>query len=116
MTRRPIRATVAALLLTAAVAGCGGTDEEDTGSSSSGAATTERPAPPAGGERPSQEAIEGFAACLRRNGVDVPDEAPAQGGTPPFDPQDPAVQQAFQACQDQLPEGALPGGAPPEQR
>lgn len=71
---------------------------------------------PNGGQPPKlnpqqAEAFRGFAACMRDNGVNVPDPAP--DGTLTFDrttialAQDPAAIKAFAACRDKL-AGVLP--------
>ena len=119
------RATVAAMLIAASLAGCGGSaagDDEPLPVTQDQAAP---PGPPGAGDgqRPqlSEEQraqFQEFTDCLRDNGVEMPNGQ--GGGRPQFDPQDPAVQSAFQACQDKLPSGGgfpsggPPGGAPPE--
>jgi hypothetical protein len=61
-----------------------------------------------------QDAFAKFAACMRQNGVDVPDpgsgNGPPAGGGGQIDRSDPKVQAATKACQDKLPQGG-PGGA-----
>jgi hypothetical protein len=58
-----------------------------------------------------QDRLTKFTSCMRKNGVDIPDFTPGQGGAPPqqIDQNDPKVQKATEACRDQLPQGG-PGG------
>ena len=64
------------------------------------------------------EAFRRFASCMRRHGVDLPDPQPAGQGPPPaggFDPNDPDVKAAENACRKVLPKGAgSPEPAGPE--
>ena len=62
-----------------------------------------------------QDAFAKFSACMRQNGVDVPD--PGSGSGPPagggrLDQSDPKVQAAMKVCQDKLPQRGQggPGG------
>ena len=77
---------------------------------------------PNGGQPPKLdpaqlEAYRNFAACMRDNGIDLPD--PAADGTLQLrgllqagvNPEDPTFQAAFTACRDTL-AGVLPSGAP----
>jgi hypothetical protein len=77
---------------------------------------------PNGGQPPKLnpeqlEAYRNFAACMRDNGIDLPD--PAADGTlqlgellrSGLNPDDPTFQAAFTACRDTL-AGVLPSGAP----
>jgi hypothetical protein len=87
-----------ALLLTLcalALGACGGGgDDDDTGAS----------------ENSREEAGLRFAECMREHGIDVPDPQPGEAGiqiggpdgadNPP--PGDPAFQDAFEACEDEL--------------
>lgn len=60
-----------------------------------------------------QDQVTKFTTCMRENGVDIPDfEHGAGAGGPPvqIDQDDPVVQKAMQACQDELPQFG-PGGA-----
>ena len=63
-----------------------------------------------------QDAFAKFSACMRQNGVDLPD--PGAGNGPPaggrLDQSDPKVQAATKACQDKLPQRGQggPGGPP----
>jgi len=52
-----------------------------------------------------------FSACMRENGVDLPDFEPGGGGGPPpdIDRDDPKFQDAAEKCSDELPRGG-PGG------
>jgi hypothetical protein len=62
-----------------------------------------------------------FAQCMRRNGVDVPDPQPGEGGIsigkdsggsgPRIDPSSPAFQRAQKACASYLPGGGPAGKA-----
>jgi hypothetical protein len=58
-----------------------------------------------------QDRLTKFTSCMRKNGVDVPDFTPGQGGAPAqrIDQNDPKVKKATEACRDQLPQGG-PGG------
>ena len=108
-------ALLAALALTAGViAGCGG--DEDGGASADGASQDLASGAPQG----VQAGIENFKACLKEQGVEVPDrssgESPPNGGMSGEGPSD-KVKKAFAACQDELPEGVGPpaggSGGPP---
>jgi hypothetical protein len=62
-----------------------------------------------GGEPLDQETLDQmteFAQCMRDNGIDMPDPDPNGGFIAdeglPFDPEDPEVQAALEACQDLL--------------
>jgi hypothetical protein len=61
-----------------------------------------------------RDAFTKFAACMRQNGVEIPDvgagNGPPAGGFP--DRSDPKVQAATKACQDKLPQGGPGGGGP----
>ena len=66
-----------------------------------------------------QDAFAKFSACMRQNGVDVPDPSAGGGGPPAggggqLDQSDPKVQAATKACQDKLPQRGQggPGGPP----
>lgn len=53
-----------------------------------------------------------FRACMREQGVDLPDFEPGEGppaGGGEIDPDDPEIQEAREACEDELPQGG-PGG------
>jgi hypothetical protein len=68
---------------------------------------------PNGGERTEldpaqQEQLREWAACMRENGIDMPDPNPntggflGLGGELPFDPDDPKFKAAMEACQDKF--------------
>jgi pyruvate/2-oxoglutarate dehydrogenase complex dihydrolipoamide acyltransferase (E2) component len=62
-----------------------------------------------------QDAFAKFSSCMRKHDVDVPDPGAGGGGPPAgggnqIDRDDPKVQAAMKACQDQLPQGRGPGG------
>ena len=63
-----------------------------------------------------QDAFAKFSACMRQNGVDIPDpgsgNGPPAGGGGQIDRSDPKVQAATKACQDKLPQRGQggPGG------
>lgn len=117
--------TVPALVIAAAavafsLAGCGGGND-----SAAATNTTTAEGAAAGGD------ADAFRDCLKEHGVDLPDDIGQGGpgqGQPPTDGQaptgppsggqpfgdDPELQEAFNACQDQAPAGAL-GGAPDSQ-
>jgi hypothetical protein len=68
---------------------------------------------PNGGERgdldpAQQEQLRQWAACMRENGINMPDPNPntggflGLGGELPFDPDDPKFQAAMDACQDKF--------------
>jgi len=65
-----------------------------------------------------QDAFAKFSACMRQNGVDIPDpgsgNGPPAGGGGQIDRSDPKVQAAIKACQDKLPQRGQggPGGPP----
>jgi hypothetical protein len=114
MNRRAT-ALLAALALTGGViAGCGG--DEDAGASADGASQDMASGAPQG----VPAGIEKFEACLAEHGVEVPDRTsggpPPDGGMSGEGPSD-EVKKAFEACQDELPEGAGPptggSGGPP---
>ena len=106
--RRRATALLAALAVTAGVAvGCG-EDEVSSRSADSGAQGRTSEAPqgaPAG--------IEDFQACLEKQGVELPE--PGSGGAPPGDGMSERTREAFEACQDELPEGVAPRNAPDTQ-
>jgi hypothetical protein len=106
--RRRATALLAALALTAGVAvGCG-EDEKSGGSADSGAQGRTSEAPQGAPAR-----IEDFQACLEKQGVELPE--PGSGGAPPGDGMSEKAREAFEACQDELPERVAPGGAPDTQ-
>jgi hypothetical protein len=106
--RRRATALLAALALTAGVAvGCG-EDEKSSGSADSGAQGRTSEAPQGAPAR-----IEDFQACLEKQGVELPE--PGSGGAPPGDGMSEKMREAFEACQDELPEGVAPGNAPDTQ-
>ena len=98
---------VVAVLAVAAVVALGGSDD----SSAARPAAGEGPPPGADGA-----ALDGLRECLAKQGVDLPepgDREPGQGPPAGFDPSDPDLQAAFEACRSELPEGGPPGpGAP----
>lgn len=106
--KRRATALMAALALAGGLAaGCGGGDESN-GDAGSGAQDAPSRAPqgaPAG--------IEEFQSCLEEQGVELPE--PGSGGAPPGQDMSAEAQNAFEACQDKLPEGAAPGSAPDTQ-
>ena len=110
--RRQLLAALLALALGCGFAACGGGD--DTAASDDAPATSPAPEEGATPDAEQRADLERLADCLRENGVEVP-ENPDPSGGPPFDTSDPDLGQAFQACQDVLPEGFGPpgGGAPP---
>ena len=55
-----------------------------------------------------QDRLTKFTACMRENGIDIPDFEIGSGPPPQIDQDDPAVQKAAKACQDVLPSDALP--------
>ena len=62
-----------------------------------------------------QDAFAKFSSCMREHDVDVPDRGTGGGGPPAgggnqIDQDDPKVQAAMKACQDNLPQGRGPGG------
>ena len=86
---------------------------------------TKLDAPAAQTKAPRRTQFQAFANCLRDHGIDLPQRGqggpPSQGSPPPrsgsgapgFNPQDPNVRKALQACRDKLPQGDGPGGGPP---
>ena len=97
---------ILAVALVVAIASSGDGDDDD-GSSAEASPQTFQGSPPEGFERPDPEEAEEFRACLEEQGVDVPEA----GEAPPSDLE--ALQKAFDACRDLLPEGlSPPGGAP----
>lgn len=63
------------------------------------------------GEQDLEASLLAFAKCMRENGVDVPDPQIEEDGRLTFgqgigrvDPNDPDVEAAFEACQDELPD------------
>jgi hypothetical protein len=104
-TSRAVRVlAVAAAAAVVSLTGCGGGGGNGD---SSAAATTSA----AGGD------ADAFRDCLKKHGVDVPDDlgqgGPAQGQPPtggqPFG-DDPKLQEAFNACRDKAPAGGFGGG------
>jgi hypothetical protein len=78
-----------------------------------------------GQQQEFQQAALDFARCMRGEGIDMPDPqfegggrvriGPGPGsGAGPLDRDDPAFQEAFETCRDELPEGrgGGPGAAP----
>lgn len=102
-------AVVVAVFISAlAVSGCGGSSK-----------IVEPPvdAPPSmSQQRPDAETIEKFTDCLKKQGVDLPDnpgQGQSQGGPPDgFDPSS-MDRKAMQACAKYMPQGGPPGGGPP---
>ncbi len=96
-----MRALVPFLLVIAlTVAGCGGGDDEPSAQTTPQVTT---PQVPTTGTplAPNDERFAGLAACLREQGIDP--TAMRNGGPP-----DEAAMAAFEACRDELPEGAIP--------
>jgi hypothetical protein len=66
-----------------------------------------------------QQSALDFARCMRGEGIDMPDPefegggrvriGPGPGGAGPLDRDDPAFQEAFETCRDELPEGRRGG-------
>jgi hypothetical protein len=76
-----------------------------------------------GGKATGPEEMEAFRSCMERNGAPAPPEPPAAGeeedGTferrlePPTEEERAKIDEAFEACRDELPEGVRhfgPGG------
>lgn len=98
LTLPALGAVLTALLLT----GCG-TSEEGGSGGTAGAET--------GGEKSMEDAVLEFAACMRDNGVDMPD--PEGQGMPSLPvTQDEEMEAAMEACEDLLP---VDENAPTEQ-
>jgi hypothetical protein len=57
-----------------------------------------------------RDAFARFASCMRDHGVDLPDPTQGDQVAVRIDGRDPAVREAQEACQDQMPEGPGPGG------
>lgn len=90
-----IRAAVAALAVAAVIAGCGGSSDSST--------TSTIPGPTDLGS--NQE----LQDCLAEHGLDSPTGAPDASGAQPSNKQ----MQAFEDCQQYMPEGMPAGGVPP---
>ncbi|WP_129841597.1 hypothetical protein [Streptomyces sp. RFCAC02] len=99
---RHLRLALPALVLALGLTACGGGD--DDGGDDSAAA--------AGEGNTQQQAILDWYACMRDNGVDMPDPDPGEMmiQLPEGSRGDPEVQAAVQACQDTLPNGGPGGG------
>jgi hypothetical protein len=103
---------IVAVAVGLAIASIGGGDDA---ASSDGGRRSEQQFPgsgPPGGAPPSgadRKDIQAFQDCLAEHGVELPDPR-GQGGEPPsgFDPNAPDLQEAFSACEGELPAGVGP--------
>lgn len=78
------------------------TDGGDTTTTTEAPGATDGDAP----ERPTDEEIEAFQACMADNGVDLPDERPARGERPErTEEEEAAFEAALEACDELKPEG-----------
>ncbi|MDP9189118.1 MAG: hypothetical protein M3O25_07705, partial [Actinomycetota bacterium] len=117
---------VAAALTATAFAAVSTAAKDDDGDKGNGNGEAQRAAPGPGGERPmlerlsdeDRQALEDFRQCMEENGAPAPPE-PGQrfeGDGPPEPPSEAErtkIEQALEACEDKLPEGAGafgPGG------
>jgi hypothetical protein len=106
-----VRVLVLASLAGVALTGCGGDSGSEPQTTLDGPASQGQA--PGQGQRPGGEQFQAFQDCLREQGVELPDPGQGQPGGPGaggFDPSDPDFRAAMEACQDDLPEGAGPGG------
>lgn len=106
---------VAGLAAAIGVAGCssGGPPSGVASISGSNSPTSTSAAGPGSGNANEQDAMLKFAACMRKNGVDMPDPKPGQAdGMPGVSPNDPAAAQkaaaALSACEKLMPNGGQP--------
>lgn len=104
------RTTLAALGAAAVLALAGCTSGQDDGIASAGGARDG--AAPSTARVSDEERARQFVDCMRDNGIDLPDPVPDDDGGFDFgmadagvDLQDPAFQEAIQACRDELPGG-----------
>jgi hypothetical protein len=97
-----------AVALAPSLGGCGGDSESDAPTGGDDRQVAPSPRERAGRAGIDPSLVEGFLTCLRRRGLDVPDD-PLAEGRPPLDPQDRAVKEAIMACRSKLPAGIGPG-------
>ena len=94
-----------------ALAGCSSSSESGVAPAGGGSASTpQQSASPAASLSAEDQRLQ-FVACLRDNGVDIPDDALSQGPGA-IDLQSQEVQDALKACEDKVPNigGEGPGG------
>ena len=119
--------SLAAAALTAAAFAAISVAQDDGGNGEAGKGEVERaphPGPPRMHELSAEdrEAMESFRSCMEENGAPPPPEPP-QGDAferrlePPSEEERAKIDEAFEACRDELPEGARafgpgPGGPP----
>lgn len=105
---RTLTTLAVVVTLAALTTACSSDDDESVATlEDGGSAATASPSADADVE----EALLAFAACMRDNGVDLPDPQIDEDGRLTFaqglgdiDPNDPDVEAAFEACEEQLPD------------
>jgi hypothetical protein len=120
-TRRTAGVAVALLLVLTAAACSDAT--EDPGVATLGEGSTRTEGSGDAQDATTEEQLLAWARCMREEGVDVPDPqvgedgrveiGPGAGGG--VDPGDPDVQEAMEACRDEMPNGGEPPELDPEQ-
>ncbi len=111
MRRRPV-SLVLALPVTVALtlSGCAADDSDDTGGVATAGSAGPKPSSSASALSDDERRLK-FAACLRDQGLDVPDPEPGQNG-PRFnfgsDVDPTKVQAALQQCREYAPNGGQP--------
>jgi hypothetical protein len=106
--RTLIPVLAAAVALAGVMAGCGSSRKGPEVATANGAgAASASPTPSANADRDEQ--LRQFAQCMRDHGVNMQDPQPGAGPggglASGINPNDPAVQSAFTACQSKLPNG-----------
>ncbi|WKU02693.1 hypothetical protein [Micromonospora sp. HUAS LYJ1] len=112
MRRHPLRLLLALPVVAAlALSGCQSGGDDDPGVASAGGGGDTTPSLSAAAGMSDEERQLKFTACLREQGLDVPDPQPGQNG-PRFNfggDVDPAkVQAALQQCREYAPNGGQP--------
>jgi len=114
-----------AVLAAVSVAGCRGSSEEPQVASAGGAAAAPVASPGPARSADREEQLRQFTACMREQGIDMPDPEPGAGGgririggpDGGDDPQQAAkTEQAMQVCRSLLPNGGEPPKLDAEQQ
>ncbi|MEU7501760.1 hypothetical protein AB0B52_32845 [Streptomyces griseofuscus] len=98
-SRRGLAATALALLLASGTAACGGDNKPAAGDQANGQhATSQDKSGPGSGSTSGDDKGVAFAACMRKNGVDVSDPQPGEQLRIPDDVAKPLLQKAEKVC------------------